>query len=261
MAEDAQTRGPRWHRPLRLALVVGLFFAGAALLIYDAEQRPGWAGLALMVVALIALLMGDEALSEISVGPGGLSAKLAKVDSKVSKARDEVADLKQVTEELKTLVGTVGRLVVQETGAPSPGEVEEAHPAAAQSEREATASRDRDDDDPHKGQWGGEAEAAGRRLSAKVEPIDGSNEWFDVSLRVESTDRERPLTGRVRFHLHPTFARSVVTVKAREGVAQLERVAWGAFTAGVEVLDDHPPTRLELDLAQLPSAPAAFRRR
>src|SRR6059036_633347 len=45
--------------------------------------------------------------------------------------------------------------------------------------------------------------------------------------------------------------------EARDGVARLRVVAYGAFTVGVEA--DEGKTQLELDLAELPKVPKAFR--
>jgi hypothetical protein len=66
-----------------------------------------------------------------------------------------------------------------------------------------------------------------------------------------------PLRGITRFHLHPTFIPSVVPVVAEEGIARLERLAYGAFTVGAEV--DDGATQLELDLAEDSNAPQEFR--
>ncbi len=118
---------------------------------------------------------------------------------------------------------------------------------------------DLDPDDPNKGRWGGAAERAGRRLSAKVRHRANtrSNLLFRVELTVESTDPARPLGGTVVFHLHPTFVQPRVEVEARDGRAtHVIEAAYGAFTVGAEA--DAGATRLELDLATLPDAPARF---
>lgn len=114
-------------------------------------------------------------------------------------------------------------------------------------------------DDPRKGLWGGSSidTATGRRLSATVTPAPGSSTLFKVTLMVEAIDPvSKPLTGIVNFHLHPTFRRADVPVEARESRATLVLTAWGAFTVGADADDGR--TRLELDLAMLPGAPALF---
>jgi hypothetical protein len=114
-------------------------------------------------------------------------------------------------------------------------------------------------DDPQKGRWGAQAGANGRRLSATVTPVPTAPEWFHVQLEVTSTDNNRPLAGDVIFHLHPTFDPSDRTVSVQNNMALLEIDAYGAFTVGAEA--DNGQTRLELDLATLPDAPASFRQR
>lgn len=78
-------------------------------------------------------------------------------------------------------------------------------------------------------------------------------------MRVEILDagvRERLEGTSAIFYLHPTFGRAVRQIKIRRGIARLDVLAWGAFTVGV-LLDDG--TKLELDLAELSSAPKEFR--
>jgi hypothetical protein len=51
----------------------------------------------------------------------------------------------------------------------------------------------------------------------------------------------------------------VIRQSAEKGAATLEIAAYGAFTVGVEA--NHGKTRLEIDLAELESAPRLFRSR
>lgn len=63
----------------------------------------------------------------------------------------------------------------------------------------------------------------------------------------------------MQFFLHPTFHgndRPVVAVTPG-GTADLALTAWGAFTVGA--IADNGATKLELDLAELPAAPAEFK--
>jgi hypothetical protein len=115
--------------------------------------------------------------------------------------------------------------------------------------------------DPEKGCWGGSPTANDRILEAKVTPAGASGEWFKIELTVRSLKpTEHPLVGNVTFHLHPTFKQRVVTeAVGPDGVARLERFAYGAFTVGAEC--DNGQTKLELDLAKLPDAPPKFRER
>lgn len=115
-------------------------------------------------------------------------------------------------------------------------------------------------DDPQKGRFGGQSESAGRRLEARVTPRpDSGDEIFDVRIALTSTDPNKPLSDPVRFFLHNTFSPDKVVVVPKQGRAELSLCAWGAFTVGA--IADGGQTKLELDLAKLPDAPAKFRER
>jgi hypothetical protein len=112
-------------------------------------------------------------------------------------------------------------------------------------------------DDPWKKRFGEQAERNGRRLSAKVVEIPGS-QFYKVTIRVESTDKTRPLNGKVALFLHDSFAPyDRLLVDVVNDVAEYEVRSYGAFTVGA--LTDEGQTELELDLAELPDAPARFR--
>lgn len=115
-----------------------------------------------------------------------------------------------------------------------------------------------DPEDVQKGRFGGKAVANGRRLSATVEPAKGDPNNFSVHLRVESLDPARPLAGEVAFHLHQSFLTPVRVIPVVGGAAQLDLLAYGAFTVGA--IADDGATALELDLSQDPSFPETFRR-
>ena len=111
-------------------------------------------------------------------------------------------------------------------------------------------------EDLQKGQWGGKPESNGRRLTADIKAL--SETWYRIVLTVQSKDGSS-LEKDVNFHLHPTFGSRINCVKPVDGKATLEIHAWGAFTVGAET--DDGKTRLELDLAELESAPKSFRER
>lgn len=114
--------------------------------------------------------------------------------------------------------------------------------------------------DPNKGLFGGLAESNARRLSATVVDTTRRPGWFSVSLLVESTDPSRPLAGDVTFHLHPSFRHPERSVTVDpSGKASVKLLAFGSFTVGATA--DSGTTRLELDLAELPSAPEEFKSR
>jgi len=116
------------------------------------------------------------------------------------------------------------------------------------------------DSDPNKGKFGGKPNRDGLRLNAQVRSMAQSSEYFLIHAWVGADAGQSPLSDgtEVTFYLHPTFPERMVKARAVNGVAAIDRLAWGAFTIGAEV----GSSRLELDLAtDLPDAPAAFRER
>lgn len=111
--------------------------------------------------------------------------------------------------------------------------------------------------DPQKGQWGGHPRRNDRELLAEIKPEPGEGDWYRIRLTVRSTNPAKPLTGAVRFHLHPTFDTPADVEVDASGVSQLELLAWGSFTVGAEA--DNGQTKLELDLAEVQDAPKQFR--
>lgn len=115
-------------------------------------------------------------------------------------------------------------------------------------------------EDPHKGAFGGASQNNSRKVTATVTPTTYDEELFTVALEVSSTDPvKKPLEGDVEFFLHPTFRNSHKVVKAKDGVAKLNLLAYGAFTVGVRC--DKEATQLEIDLAELKDAPEVFKER
>jgi len=128
-------------------------------------------------------------------------------------------------------------------------------------------------DDPQKGRWGGLREKNGYRLEASVRLPDykssqsgGSGkehlDLYVVRLIVRDTlpHRMTPAT-LVRFHLPSFFINPTREVELKNGQAELEFLAWGKFTVGVEIFDAQVPTELELDLAEESvNAPKSFKR-
>lgn len=102
-----------------------------------------------------------------------------------------------------------------------------------------------DPHDPNKGQFGGKATQAGRRLTARVEQL--KPKVYLVILEVSALPGAEPLVQPVTFFLHPTFIPAQVRVTPKSGVARLQLRAWGAFTVGAEIAQE--ATLLELDLS------------
>jgi hypothetical protein len=110
--------------------------------------------------------------------------------------------------------------------------------------------------DPQKGQWGGLSARNGWEVTAEVTEIQA--DWYEIRLTTAATRNARKsLTGNVSFFLHDSFARAVRSVKSSNGKARLKLAAYGAFTVGV--LIERDGTTLEIDLAELESAPKPFR--
>jgi hypothetical protein len=115
--------------------------------------------------------------------------------------------------------------------------------------------------DPWKGVFGGNNfdKNFGRILTASVVELKNIQGWYSVSLSVKSTGANSELTGTVQFFLHDTFPNNRPIVTAINNQAVLNIRAWGAFTVGA--VTDNGQCKLELDLAQLDSAPLEFRSR
>lgn len=114
-------------------------------------------------------------------------------------------------------------------------------------------------EDPQKGNWGGKTENNDRKITARIELSDISG-YYKVTLEVSSINPLNPLTGVVKFYLHPSFNNSEPIIAVTDGTATLVlNTVYGAFTAGAEA--DDGKTKLEIDLAELPNAPQDFKER
>jgi hypothetical protein len=114
-------------------------------------------------------------------------------------------------------------------------------------------------DDPWKRCFGEKRENNDRRLSAEVMPVAGEEGWYRIRLWVASTSEVKPLKGKVRFFIHPSFGAAKPFVDVVGGIAELRLKAWGAFTVGA--LADEGETELEYDLELDTDFPRQFRSR
>jgi hypothetical protein len=115
-------------------------------------------------------------------------------------------------------------------------------------------------DDPCKGQFGGSREDNDFKVSVDKLPDPNIKGWYNLTFKVVAKNPSKTkLEGQVRFHLHPTFKPDVETVDVINGVAKLNKIAWGAFTIGVEILNTG--SKLELDLGDEPDLPDDFKDR
>jgi SIR2-like domain len=109
-------------------------------------------------------------------------------------------------------------------------------------------------DDPHKGRWG--MSPMRDRFQASIEPHKFDGGVLNLEVIVRGPGKT------ARFHLHPTFPKHVVEQPFRAGKNVLSLQGWGAFTLGIEVLDEQgKEVPLELDLANYDELPWDFRQR
>jgi hypothetical protein len=115
--------------------------------------------------------------------------------------------------------------------------------------------------DPWKRVFGGHRvdKEKGRELSAKVVALESAPGWYGIELTVSALPGAAALNTPVQFFLHDTFLNNKPIVTPANNIATLHLKGWGAFTVGV--LTDEGTCKLELDLAELSSAPLEFRSR
>jgi hypothetical protein len=114
--------------------------------------------------------------------------------------------------------------------------------------------------DPQKGRFGGIETDDGLMVNATVTNHPSISGLFNVKVWVEPVaGSNRELTGEVVFYLHDTFDPPIIKEMAINNKAEINLVAWGAFTVGV--VADNGTVLLEKDLAQLPNAPVLFKTR
>lgn len=117
-------------------------------------------------------------------------------------------------------------------------------------------------DDPQKERWGGLSSSGGRSVDAVLQNVERNTFYFN--LIVESTDAS-VLEGPIKFHLHDSFPRSVITIKrivdGRRATLS-DVISYGVFAVGVQVRNASGQwISLELDLATLPGLPIRFLKR
>jgi hypothetical protein len=190
-----------------------------------------------------------------------LSDQVEKAKVAAEDGRDASQELaKQIEQRLATLDEKVSRLLAasEREGANTPRTVRKAGGGESLKLPAPKVAND-----PQKGRFGGAPKNNGRILSASVTPSKLRPGWCTVHLRVRPDRGAPPVTQPVRFYVHDTFQPNEFIVHPVDGKADLELIAWGAFTTGAVVDDPASPTLLELDLADrsLVDAPADWRDR
>lgn len=117
-------------------------------------------------------------------------------------------------------------------------------------------TREFDPEDPLKGTANGLAELDGIAISATVDETN-EEDWFEIAVTVTASAAVA-LGKEVTFHVHPTFPQDQYKVAVAKGKAVWKGHAVGAFTI---VAETETGTKVELDLAELESAPKRFRER
>lgn len=114
-------------------------------------------------------------------------------------------------------------------------------------------------DDPQKGRWGGLAERSGRKLTVNITEVQRTYFMFEVI--VVATDGS-PLRPPVIFHLHDSYARSVIRItKVRDDqrAGLYEVKSNGVYVIGAQVRDAAGTwIGLELDLTTAENLPTHF---
>jgi hypothetical protein len=165
--------------------------------------------------------------------------------------RDQAQERAQVAaSELKETVGFLSKAGPAKTPDEVPPATTEAASAAEASWRWTWNS------DPHKGAFGGNAVVDGYQLKAEVTRLAEGGSFYGVRLVVSPLPESPPLTGPVRFYLHPTFDADEHDVVPVDGIAELKIVALEAFTVGAQTSEG---VRLELDLNDVPGVPEGFK--
>jgi hypothetical protein len=241
--------------PALIDATVAIVLACVGLsLVYVAESkdRPQWGGFVLIGLAALLYLMRGQVITKLSLTKDGVALETAQTALRIASETSKTAN--QNSKIIDQQLATGGKRQPVRATLRAESDSQWSHPALDK-ERE---TRDIVVEDPQSGQWGEASERNGRRLVAEYAP--GQRGWVNVTLKVTSTDATAPLTQPVRFHLHDTFHPPVETVEPMNGVAQMSRLAWGAFTVGAEVANE-PESYLELDLAHDPRAPEGWKAR
>ena len=223
-------------RTIRIGLLVIAAFAILGAVLHSFEPSIDQTTAIFLGIAIITLL-GPQITKFKGFG--------FEIEREVQKLRADIKDVEKAFVGLEKDVGPGSKTAV----APMPNDADL---------RLRNSDLPFDPEDPNKGRFGGSPESNGRRLTASIKPVAGpKSSRCDVTIRVASTDPQKPLTGRVKFHLHPTFRQwSSYDVDVKGGIAEDRISSYGAFTIGVEA--DEGKTRLELDLVDVPGGTRAF---
>ena len=117
----------------------------------------------------------------------------------------------------------------------------------------------KDKSDLQKNRWGGEKVRDNKRIEGSVSGSLSAAKFFDLKLRVSSTEKANPLKGWVAFFVHDSFGFTddvLYTNADKTGFAEVPLVAYETFTAGAFTQQDQ--TELEIDLNNEKGFPTDF---
>lgn len=199
----------------------------------------------------------DSRVRQIVIGKECKSVFRRKLDSGGTHHASIFADLDGLSRRLIALQGYRSMPASMSPTPPTKAAVERIKTLETHNVSTPPPTRKINPRDPQKGQWGGSSTNNGWSVTAKVTPLD-HEDWFRVVLTVAaSAGSRKKVSGKVTFHLHDSFSRPVREAMPADGKAELIFSTYGAFTVGVLVTQDD--TVLEIDLAEVASAPEEFR--
>jgi hypothetical protein len=212
-------------------------------------------------------LSGKFGVQPIYYLPGEKHADLTTTLDKIATVIERCRRHQTVREDVKRRVlihNELARLLLEQPGPkmtePEPPQVMKTRPKQVS----GTIPKTPPPDDPNKWQFGEQSTRDGYILTGEVTVIERG--WFGI--RLEVTASEGKLLDHATFFLHPSFEKPRRREGSRDGCIKLELEAFGAFTVGVLINappKDNPRTssavKLELDLAELETAPPLFRAR
>jgi hypothetical protein len=225
---------PRWISLVSLALVI--------LKLVFKDLTIDNTILGLLVIAMVPAVF--PLLSSLKL-PGGIELNFKEIKQQLETVNANAAKAKQsadlALEAVATGVGGKGgteRKGASIVESDMPGDVEV---------------------DTRSGKFGGQSVRDGFALHGRVSTLPNNPDLFEVRIWVERSPGAA-MRGEFEavFYLHQTFRVPVIKVRSERGRAELQRIAYGAFTVGVEVNGE---VRLELNLATLEGAPQAFKDR
>ena len=185
-----------------------------------------------------------------------ISSVSDSVMSRLGKLENKQVKIEEKQDQVERKTDTIAEATQQRIGTKTPETTKQLLNAT----NTEIKSQSQNLDDPCKGRFGGSREDNDFKITVDKIPDPSIKGWYNLIFKVMDKDPNRKkLDGQVRFHLHPTFTPDIETVNVENGVAKLNKIAWGAFTIGVEILNTG--SKLELDLGDEPDLPDDFKSR